>query len=388
MKENLISRRANSVGRTKIRKMYELEKTLDSVISFTVGEPDFHTPEHIVRACEKALAEHKTGYAANQGVLELREAIADRTFETHGVKYDPETEILITAGGMNALRAASEALVNPGDEVIVPDPYWCNHFHHPLMELGVAVTVPVDAESNYMYDIAKLENFVTDKTKVVILNSPSNPTGRVMDRETMKSLCKLCIKHDLILISDEVYEHIIYDGVEFVSPVMFEGMRERTIICNSFSKSYAMTGWRIGYAIGPAEIISAMLRINENTLASPTTFAQYAAVEALRGPQTDVQNMVNAFERRRNILFEEINKIPKLSCPELQGAFYAFVNISGTGLSDDEFCERLLLEKHVSVTPGSGFGANGAGHIRMSYALSEEELREGVCRIREFVESL
>ncbi len=388
MKKDIISQRANSIGRTKIRKMYELEKTLDNVISFTVGEPDFHTPENIVRACEKALAEHKTGYAANQGVPELRRAISDRTFKTHGIKYNPETEILITAGGMNALRAASEALVNPGDEVIIPDPYWCNHFHHPLMELGVAVAVPVNADSNYMYDVSKLEDYITEKTKVIILNSPSNPTGRVMDKETMAQLCRLCIKHDLILISDEVYEHIIYDGIEFVSPVMFEGMRERTVLCNSFSKSYAMTGWRIGYAIGPAEIISAMLRINENTLASPTTFAQYAAAEALYGPQTDLQNMVKEFQKRRDILFEEINRIPGLSCPKLQGAFYAFVNIDKTGLSDDEFCERLLLEKRVSVTPGSGFGANGAGHIRMSYALSEEKLREGLARIREFAEEL
>ena len=388
MKDNLISRRANSVGRTKIRKMYELEMTLDNVISFTVGEPDFNTPEHIVRACEKALAEHKTGYAPNQGVFELREAIAERTLETHGVKYNPADEILITAGGMNALRAASEALTNPGDEIIVPDPYWCNHYHHPLMELGVAVRVPVDESSNYMYDPEKLEGYITEKTKAILLNSPSNPTGRVMDRATMENLCKLCIKYDLILISDEVYEHIIYDDTEFVSPVMFEGMRERTILCNSFSKSYAMTGWRIGYAVGPAEIIGAMLRINENTLASPTTFVQYAAVEALRGPQDDVKKMVSSFERRRDILLEGINNIPKLSCPKLQGAFYAFVDIRGTGLSDDEFCERLLLEKRVSTTPGSGFGENGAGHIRMSYALSEEDLLEGLARIREFVESL
>ena len=169
---------------------------------------------------------------------------------------------------------------------------------------------------------------------------------------------------------------------------MFEGMRERTVLCNSFSKSYAMTGWRIGYAMGPAEIINAMLRINENTLASPTTFAQYAAVEALRGPQDAVKNMVKSFEKRRNILLEGINKIPGLSCPALQGAFYAFVDIRGTGLSDDEFCERLLLEKRVSTTPGSGFGENGAGHIRMSYALSEEDLVEGLSRMREFVESL
>ena len=388
MKDNFISRRANSVGRTKIRKMYELEKTLDNVISFTVGEPDFNTPEHIVRACERALAEHKTGYAPNQGVMELREAIAERTFETHGIKYNPEDEILITAGGMNALRAASEALTNPGDEIIVPDPYWCNHYHHPLMELGVAVRVPVDESSNYMYDPEKLEGYITEKTKAILLNSPSNPTGRVMDRATMEKLCKLCVKYDLILISDEVYEHIIYDDTEFVSPVMFEGMRERTILCNSFSKSYAMTGWRIGYAVGPAEIIGAMLRINENTLASPTTFVQYAAVEALRGPQDDVKKMVSSFERRRDILLEGINNIPKLSCPKLQGAFYAFVDIRGTGLTDDEFCERLLLEKRVSTTPGSGFGENGAGHIRISYALSEEDLREGISRIREFVESL
>ncbi len=388
MAKEWVSARSKTIGRTKIRKMYELEAQYDDVVSFTVGEPDFHTPQHIVDACLASLASHRTGYAPNRGVLKLREAVSERIAQTHGVTYDPETEILITAGGMNALRSAAEALIDPGDEVIVPDPYWCNHMHHPLLELGKTVTVPVREENNYMYDTAVLEEYLTPKTKAVTLNSPSNPTGGVISREQIEALCGFCRQHDLFLISDEVYEHIIYDGLAFYSPVMFEGMRERTLICSSFSKSYAMTGWRLGYAAGPAEVIDAMLKINENTIASPTTFVQDAGVAALRGPQEPLEEMVRTFEERRNILYRELNAIPGLRVGKPQGAFYAFADIRGTGLSSEEFAVRLLQEQRVSVTPGDGFGAAGEGYVRMSYALSTEKLLEGMRRIRRFINNI
>lgn len=387
MSDKYISKRANSVGRTKIRMMYELEATLDDVVSFTVGEPDFHTPENVVDACKKSLDAYQTFYAPNQGVIALREAVARRVKKTHGVDFGI-SEIIITAGGMDALRMAAEACLDPGDEVLITNPYWANHYHHPLLELATPIQVPVSAESNFMYDVDTLEKYVTEKTKMIVLNSPSNPTGRIMDRVTMGKLCEFVRKHDLILVSDEVYEHLIYDDNEFVSPLMFEGMKERTIMVSSLSKTYAMTGWRLGYACGPSDVIAAMLRMNENTIASPTTFVQYAAIEALDGPQDAVGHMVSVFKERRDVICRELNSIPGIKCMTPQGAFYVFVDISGTGLSSEEFSIRLLKEYKVSVTPGDGFGTAGEGYVRMSYALSTEKLLEGTKRIREFVESL
>lgn len=387
MSENRISRRANAVGRTKIRMMYELEAQYENVISFTVGEPDFPTPDNIVRACKASLDAHQTFYAPNQGVYALREAVARRIRLTHGVRYTPE-EILITAGGMDALRMAAEALIDPGDEVLIPNPYWANHHHHPLLELGVPIPVPVAEKCNFMYDPDELERYVTPRTKMIVLNSPSNPTGRVMDWKTMERLCAFVKQYDLILISDEVYEHLIYDGVEFCSPLMFAGMKERTVLCSSLSKTYAMTGWRLGYACGPEDIISAMLRMNENTIASPTTFVQYAAIEALDGPQDAKKHMVEAFHQRRDLICRELNAIDGIRCSVPQGAFYVFADIRGTGLSSEKFSARLLREQQVSVTPGNGFGSGGEGYVRMSYALSTEKILEGIKRIRRFVQSL
>jgi aminotransferase len=387
-KDTILSKRAESIGRTKIRAMYELQDQYKNVISFAVGEPDFATPSHIVDACIKAIKEGKTTYAPNSGILELRKAIADYTYKTHQVSYSWEDEILITAGGMNALRSAIDALINTEDEVIVPNPYWSNHANHPVMALGKSIKVPVYEEDNFMYNKDQLKKYVTDKTKVIILNSPSNPTGCVIDKKTLTELCDYCIEKDLIILSDEVYQRIIYDGRKFLSPVMIKGMKERTIICNSFSKSYSMTGWRLGYALGPKNIINAMLRINENTIACAPTFVQYAGVTALRGPQDCVDNMVEAFCKRRDIIYERINKMERLKCIKPQGAFYAFVNIKDTKLTSDEFSKRLLHEKQVTVIPGNGFGDAGSGYIRMSYALSEKELILGLNRIEEFVKSL
>lgn len=381
------SKRANSIGRTKMRMMFELERKCKNVISFSVGEPDFHTPENIVEACKRALDEHRTGYAPNQGVEELRRAAARRIKRTHGVDYDI-SEIIITSGGINALRAAAQAIIDPEDEIIIPNLHWPNHHNHPVLEMGVPVEVPVSAETNFMYDPDTLEKYITPKTTAIVLNSPANPTGAMMDRETMRRFCEVVKKHDLLLVSDEVYEQLVYDGTEFVSPLMFEGMKERTILCNSLSKGYAMTGWRLGYAAGPQEIISAMLRMNENTLANPTTFVQYAGIEALDGDQSAVEEMRRAFERRRDIIWEGLNAIPGITAVKPQGAFYIWADIRGTGLTSDEFATRLITEKSVGLTPGSGFGGGGEGYVRLSYALSDEDLKEGLRRIAEFVASL
>ena len=381
------SKRANSIGRTKMRMMFELERECENVISFSVGEPNFHTPENIVEACKRSLDRHQTGYAPNQGVVELREAVARRIRRTHGVDYDI-SEIIITSGGINALRATAQAIIDPGDEIIIPNLHWPNHRNHPILEMGRPVEVPVSAETNFMYDVDTLQRYVTPKTTAIVLNSPANPTGAMMDRETMRRLCDFVKANDLMLVSDEVYEQLVYDGTEFVSPLMFEGMKERTILCNSLSKGYAMTGWRLGYAAGPAEVISAMLRMNENTLANPTTFVQYAGIEALDGDQSAVERMRRAFQERRDIIWEKLNAIPGISAHKPQGAFYIWADIRGTGLSSDEFATRLIREKSVGVTPGSGFGSGGEGYVRLSYALSTEDLLEGLRRIEAFVASL
>lgn len=381
------SKRANSVGRTKIRMMYELEREFENVISFSVGEPDFPTPENIVEACKRSLDAHQTGYAPNQGVPELRRAIARTVERTRGVHYD-ESEVLITAGGMNALRTAAQAILDPGDEVLLPNPYWSNHLNHQILEMGVPVQVPVTEETDFLYDVDALQRYVTPRTVAIMLNSPANPTGAVMDRARMAEFCDFVKRNDLMVVSDEVYQQLIYDGVEFVSPLMFDGMRERTILCSSLSKGYAMTGWRLGYAAGPKEIIAAMLRMNENTLASPTTFVQYAGVEALEGDQSAVQRMVDAFRERRDILCDALNAMPGVRCSKPKGAFYVWPDIRGTGLSSEEFAVRLIREKQVSLTPGNGFGSGGEGYLRMSYALSKSDLLEGIARMRAFVESL
>ena len=381
-----ISRMANAVGRTKIRMMYELAQTLDDVISFTVGEPDFPTPQNIVDACKRSLDAHQTGYAPNQGVVELREAVAEHLRKTRGVAYTPD-EVIITAGGINALRAATEALLDPGDEVLVSDPCWPNHFNHPALIGAVPVRVPVEADTCFL-SAGRLAEYVTPRTRMLILNSPANPTGAVADRATIGQICAFAREHDLAVVSDEVYEDILFDGAAFVSPLMFEGMRERTVVVGALSKSYAMTGWRLGYAAGPRDVIAAMLRVNENTIASPTTFVQYAGIEALKGDQSAVRAMTAEFQHRRDLIWRELNAMPGISCRKPQGAFYAWPDIRETGLQSEEFAVRLLKEARVCVTPGDGFGPSGEGFLRLSYALSTEDLMEGMRRMRAFCESL
>ena len=381
------SQKSKLIGRTKMRMMYELEKEYEDVISFSVGEPNFHTPENIVNACKRSLDAHQTGYAPNQGVVELRRAVGEKIKTTHGVDYDV-SEILITSGGINALRATMQAIIDPDDEVLLPNLHWPNHYNHLILEEGRPVEVPVTEKTNFFYDVDELPKYVTPRTTAILLNSPSNPTGSVMDRSRMEELCAFVKENDLMLISDEVYEQLVYDDTEFVSPLMFPDMKERTILCNSLSKSHAMTGWRLGYAAGPGNIIAAMLKMNENTLANPTTFVQYAAIEALRGDQSAVRKMVEVFQQRRDIIYRELNAMPRIHAIKPQGAFYIWVDIRGTGLSSDAFSTRLIREKQVGVTPGNGFGDGGEGYIRMSYALSTEDLMEGMKRIREFIEAL
>lgn len=380
----LVSETVGKIQPSLIRKMLALQSQIPDVISFSIGEPDFRTPKNIEDAAVKALREGKTKYAPNWGIPELREAIAQTLQRSHQVSYDPNGEILVTSCGMDNLRLASLAALNIGDELLIPSPYFTNYPNHPLLANATPIFIPLHEQDGFMLQASELEKFITPKTKAILLNSPSNPTGAVISFEALKKVCEFAIKHDLLVISDEVYQHIIYDGLKFYSPAMIKGMKERTLVCNSFSKSYAMTGWRLGYVAGPRELIAAMHRIHESTIASVTTFVQYAGVEALTGTQEPMKEMVAEFETRRNLICDYLNQIPNLSCIRPQGAFYAFVNIKKTGLNSEEFAYKLLEQQHVSVVPGNGFGEAGEGYVRISYATSREQIKLGMERISVF----
>ena len=389
---NRVSKVGGCLERSSIRVLLEKQNTIakscDDMISFTIGEPDFPTPPNIVEAAVRALREGKTKYAPNAGIPELRQAIARDIKKNYGVEYNSETEIVITPSGMDTLRLAAQALLDDDQEMIVNDPCWSNHPNHSKMAHGKPVFVPLKEENNFAYSIEDLEAAVTEKTKVILLNYPNNPTGAVISYEDLTAFCDFCKRHDLIVISDDVYHKIIFDGLKFYSPAMIEGMKERVIISQSFSKTYAMTGWRLAYAAGPADLIEAIGRLNENSISCVNTVVQWAGVEALTGTTEYVDAMVAEFQRRRDIVYQGINEIPGLSCVKPQGAFYAFVNIKGTGLTSAEFSNRLLEEKHVGTVPGTGFGISGEGFVRLSYATSTENIREGLRRMGEFVAEL
>ena len=389
---NRVSKVGGCLERSSIRVLLEKQNTIakscDDMISFTIGEPDFPTPPNIVEAAVRALREGKNKYAPNAGIPELRQAIARDIKKNYGVEYNSETEIVITPSGMDTLRLAAQALLDDDQEMIVNDPCWSNHPNHSKMAHGKPVFVPLKEENNFAYSIEDLEAAVTEKTKVILLNYPNNPTGAVISYEDLTAFCDFCKRHDLIVISDEVYHKIIFDGLKFYSPAMVEGMKERVIISQSFSKTYAMTGWRLAYAAGPADLIEAIGRLNENSISCVNTVVQWAGVEALTGTTEYVDAMVAEFQRRRDIVYQGINEIPGLSCVKPQGAFYAFVNIKGTGLTSAEFSNRLLEEKHVGTVPGTGFGISGEGFVRLSYATSTENIREGLRRMGEFVAEL
>lgn len=382
-----LSKKAKEIGYSPIRAMVAKAAGLDNVITFALGEPDFDTPQNIVDAAVKALNEKKTHYAPNKGVYELRKAITDY-YARRGMSYDCEDEVMVTCGGIEALFLVMSATLDPGDEVIISNPYWSNHIEQIKYHNAVPVQVPVYEKDGFMYDIENLRNAITPKTKLIILNSPSNPTGGVASKERLHQIADLVIEKDLLFITDDAYENLFYGEGPIMNIASIPGMKERTFITNTFSKTYAMTGWRVGYACGPAEVIKMMVKLQENVASCINTPAQFAAAEALNGSQQAVADMVAAYRNRCKILIEGLNKIDKISCIEPMGAFYAFANISKTGLTSVEFADRLLESQHVVVVPGSGFGSAGEGFVRLSYATSEENIKEGLRRIEAFVKTL
>ena len=378
------------VTNSPIRKLFNKAAGLTDVIAFTVGEPDFNTPGYIVDAAVESLKNGKAHhYPPNAGINELREAVTKETAKTHGLTFaDPIKNAMITCGGMEALSLAMHVLIDPGDEVILGDPSYCNYSRMVYIQHAVPVFVPCYAKDSFAFDLEAFEKAITPKTKAVILNSPANPTGGVAGIESLRRIAELCVEHDLYVLSDEVYSSIVYDGVRPVSIATFPGMQDRTVIINSFSKKYAMCGWRVGYAMAREDIVDAMSRFQENIASGVNGSAQYAALAALSGPQDDFESMLAAYKRRRAIVVEEFNKIPGLKCFAPQGTFYAFIDVSGTGMDGNEFAEKLIEHAHVIVVPGDTFGTEGKKYVRLVFATSEDRIREGIRRIGKYMETV
>lgn len=358
----------------------------EDVCSFSAGEPDFDTPAHIREAAKMALDQGKTRYGPAAGEPALRQAIATKLNNDNHLPYRAEN-ILVTNGGKQALFNLMLALINPGDEVIIPAPYWVSYPEMVHLASGTPVIVTTTAETGYRITAAQLEAAITPKTRLFVLNSPSNPTGMVYTPAEIRDLATVIVRHQLWVVSDEIYEKILYEGANHLSiGAVSEAVFERTIVCSGFAKAYAMTGWRVGYLAGPADLIQATTKIQGHSTSNVCTFAQYGALAALEGSQACVAEMVAAFRDRRACMYQGICEIPRLRCLKPQGAFYLFVDISETGLSSVEFCDRLLEEEKVAAIPGKAFGMDD--HIRLSYATDLATIEKGLTRLAKFVERL
>ncbi|ABO68226.1 MULTISPECIES: aminotransferase [Geobacillus] len=385
-KKMYVSETVASLKPSGIRRFFDLASSLDGVISLGVGEPDFVTSWSIREASILSLEQGYTSYTANAGLLELRQEIAAYLRRKFHVEYRPETEILVTVGASQAIDLALRAIVNPGDEVIVVEPSFVAY--EPLVVLagGTPVIVHASGADGFQLMPAHIERAITERTKAVIICSPNNPTGTVLSPAELKALARLAEKHDLLVIADEIYAELTYEG-EHTSMAAVPGMRERTILISGFSKGFAMTGWRLGFAAAPEELLQAMLKIHQYAMMCAPTMAQYGALEALRNGEHEVEQMRNSYRRRRNYFVASLNEIG-LPCHLPGGAFYAFPSIRHTGLTSEQFAERLLLEEKVAVVPGNVFGTSGEGYIRCSYASSLEQLQEAIKRMKRFLERL
>ena len=384
-KTSYIAQSVKNLKPSGIRKFFDLAANMEGVISLGVGEPDFITSWTVREAAILSLEQGYTSYTANAGLLELREKIARYMKEGYSVDYDPKTEIIVTVGASQALDISMRAIIDQGDEVIIVEPGFVSYV--PLVQLagGVPITVETKPENGFKLTAEELEAVITPKTKAVLLCSPNNPTGTVLERGNLESLAEVIRKHDLVVFSDEIYAELAYDH-HHVSIASLEDMRKRTIVINGFSKGFAMTGWRLGYICAPEEIASSLLKIHQYAMMCASTPAQYAAVEALDKGMDDVMEMKRSYRHRRHYFVDSLNELG-LTCHTPGGAFYAFPSIQKTGMSSGEFAEKLLMEEKVAVVPGNVFGKGGEGFIRCSYASSMEQLQEAVKRMKRFVEN-
>ena len=383
LKRDMLSQRVRQVKPSGIRKFFDIINTMPNVISLGVGEPDFVTPEHIRQAGVASIQAGRTRYTSNSGTLELREEIATLLQRRYGLTYDPVSQILVTVGVSEGVDVAMRAVIDPGDEVISPDPGYVAYEADIIFAGGVPVPVKTYAEYNFAVRAAEIAAAITPRTKVILLGNPNNPTGAVIPREELEAIAKLAVEHNLIVISDEVYSRLVYN-TEHVCIATFPGMQERTILLDGFSKAYAMTGWRVGYVAASAEILGAMMKIHQYTIMCAGTAPQEAALQALRYGDEDVQRMHDEYQHRGHMFVEGLNRIGLATC-EPRGAFYAFPNITSTGLSDEEFAERLLFDEEIAVVPGSAFGEAGTGYVRATYCTAYNQLEEALVRIERFV---
>lgn len=385
--DKLISKKCAKLKPSGIRKFFDVAAMMEGVISLGVGEPDFQTPWAIRKAAITTLEKGKTVYTANPGLIELRTEVANYLNRTQGITYDPAHEIIITVGGSEAIDLGIRSLIDPGDEVLVVEPsFVC---YAPIVELtgGVAVPIETKVEDKFKLTAKALREKITDKTKLLILPFPNNPTGGVMTKSDLEEIAEVLRDTNIIVLSDEIYAELTYTGEPHCSIASLPGMQERTLLVNGFSKAYAMTGWRMGYLAGPAPLVAQMLKVHQYAIMCSPTVSQYAAVEALRSCDDEVKKMTNEYNIRRRWLVNALNEIG-LECFEPEGAFYVFPSIKSTGLSSEEFCERLLYEHKVAVVPGNAFGESGEGFIRISYAYSLKHLKEAVERIKEFLNDI
>ena len=377
----------NDIKPSGIRKFFDIAATMDDVISLGVGEPDFPTPWHIRRAGMRSLEENKTRYTSNSGIIELREEICNFLKRKYSLEYSGASEVLVTVGGSEGIDAAIRALVRHGDEVIIPQPsFVC---YEPIVRLagGTPVTIQLKAENEFRLTADELQSAITDKTKLLIFPFPCNPTGAIMGRENVDAIAEVLRGTDICVLSDEIYSELTYGGVKHVSIASADGMRERTVVINGFSKTYSMTGWRMGYACAPAPIIAQMTKIHQFAIMSAPTTSQYAAIEAVKNGDGDIQKMLEEYDMRRRLMVGGFNKIG-MSCFEPKGAFYAFPSVKISGMDSESFCEALLREKKVALVPGNAFGESGEGFVRASYCYSTDHIKEALSRIGDFLNEI
>lgn len=381
--DSILSEKCKKMKPSGIRRFFDLAATMDNVISLGVGEPDFSTPWTVRKTAIETLERKRIIYTANAGLADLRKSISDYIYKKESVRYNPDDEIIVTVGGSEAIDLAIRSIVNPGDEVMIVEP--CFVCYAPLVELmnGVPVPLVTKAEDKFKLKADELKKAITPKTKLLILPYPNNPTGAIMTKEDLEPIAEVLKDTNIMVLTDEIYSEMTY-GRKHFSIISLPEMKERTIYVNGFSKAFAMTGWRLGYVAAPEPVAKQMLKIHQYGIMSSPTVSQYAAITALEECENDVANMVSEYNMRRRFLVDGFNRIG-LDCFEPEGAFYIFPSIESTGLTSEEFCEKLLYEKNVAVVPGSAFGASGEGHIRISYAYSLKHLTTALERIEEFV---
>ncbi len=385
--DKLVNSTAKRIKPSGIRKFFDIATEMEDVISLSVGEPDFHTPWHIREAGIESLEKGRTRYTPNRGFLPLRTEIS-RFLERHyGVAYEPDSQVLVTVGGSEAIDLCVRSLVNPGDEVLIPEPSFVCYVPITEMAGGVPMILETRAEDGFRLRAEDLEEKITEKTKLLILPYPNNPTGAVMRRSDLEAIARVVERHNLLVLSDEIYASLTYGEAKHVAFSSLPGMKERTVLVNGFSKSHSMTGWRLGYAAGPKEIIGIMTKLHQFAIMSAPTTSQYAAIEAMKNGDDDIEYMRSQYDLRRRFIVDGLNRMG-LRCFEPEGAFYVFPSVRSTGLTSMDFCEKLIYSKHVAVVPGDAFGSCGEGFVRISYSYSIKHITEALERMEAFLQEL